>query len=180
MKNVIKANEPGLRGAALCAVIIMSAIVFPLKANGAAARENGEDFRNVAGKEWMLFEVRTGGKTISIDRMKLETGNMGGAFTISFREGESPNEGQAGGMGVPNRFFAPYTAGSRKTLSIGNIASTMMFAFMEPEELKEREYFDYLAKTTRWDLRKEKLELHSSNINGAEVILVFALLPGSR
>ena len=133
----------------------------------AASSDAEMTFNDVTGKEWVLTEIRSARSLILIDRAKLEASNMGGFFTLSFQEG------RVGGTGAPNRYFGPYTAGSGRALSFGNIASTMMAAFLEPEELKEYEYFAYLSKVTGWNLRGGKLELNSSNANGAEAVLVF-------
>ena len=156
-----------------CAVFVLPAMVFPLYVCGAPAQEGGVTFRDVEGKEWILLEVKSitsvgsAGETVSMDRKKLEDDNMGGAFTLSFQEG------RLSGMGAPNRYFAPYTTGGNRTLSIENIASTQMMAFKEPEGLRESEYFAYLSKVTRWDIREGKLELYSSNSNGTGAILLF-------
>ena len=152
-----------------CLALFLPVIVFPSSANGAAAQEAGAAFNEVEGKEWFLSEVRIAGKTTHIDRRKLEADNMGGFFTISFQEA------RVSGMGAPNRYFAPYTLGDHKSLNIGNIASTLMMAFKEPDDLKESEYFSYLPTVTRWDIRGGKLELYCSNNNKGEVVLVFSL-----
>ena len=152
----------------VCAALILPAIMFPLVASGAPAQENAADFRDVMGKEWILAELRSGGRTVTFDRYKLIADNLGGVFTISF------NENQASGMGAPNRYHGPYTSGS-STLSIGNLASTMMLAFKEPDGLSEKEYFDYLTRVTRWYLRAGKLELYSADSSGREAVLIFGI-----
>ena len=147
------------------AILMAPVIIFPCKVSGAASQESGTKFSDITGKEWILSELKKAGKTVSIDRKKLEADNMGSAFTLIF------NEDQVSGMGAPNRYFAPYTASANRSLSIGYAASTMMLAFREPEELKEKEFFDYLAATQRWDLFQGKLELYSKD----ETVLVFEL-----
>ena len=172
-------------------IFVLSAIVF-LSCSGGAPARNNETGRNAVtaaneternsdskggnsvtelkdaeGKEWILSEITGDGKTVVIDRKKLEADGMGGFFTIGFFEG------RVSGMAAPNRFLGPYTAGGGKALSIGNLASTMMAAFREPEELNEREYFDYLAGVTRWDVRGGKLELYTANNNKTETVLAF-------
>ena len=104
-------------------VLVLAAIVFPAAAFGAPAHDGAATFKDVEGKEWILSELRSAGKTISMDRQKLAADNLGGVYTISFRDDK------ASGMGAPNRYFAPFTAGNNRTLSIGLIASTMMLAF---------------------------------------------------
>jgi len=159
--------------AAFCAVLVLPAIMFPLRAGAAPAQDSGAVFKDVAGKEWFLSEVRNSGNTVTIDRQKLAADNMGGSFSITF------NENQVNGMGAPNRFFAPFTTGSNNSLGIGNLASTMMFAFKEPEGLNEKEYFDYLSKVTRWNLRDGQLELFctvSDTVSDrSDAVLVFTL-----
>ena len=130
-------------------------------------------FSDVEGKEWFLSEVRSAGNTVVMDRQKLEADSMGGFFTISFQGGNAANERQVNGVAAPNRYGGPYTLGSDKTLGIGLLRSTMMAAFKEPDGLNENGYFAYLSKVTRWDLREGKLEIYSSDSNGAEAILVF-------
>jgi len=151
----------------LCSVLVLPVMLLPGCAGGAAAKDSGANFKDVEGKEWILAELRSGGTTVTIDRVKLAADNMAGVYTAAFKDG------RIAGMGAPNRYFGPYTAGSGKSLSMGNMASTMMAAFKEPDALKEKEYYDYLSKVTRWDLRDGKLELYSSNAANAEAVLVF-------
>ena len=121
------------------------------------------------GKEWSLTELRSGGNTIQIDRTKLAAADTNGSFTISFQEG------RVSGIGWPNRYFGPYTTGSGGALTISDqLASTMMAAFVELDELKEHDYFAYLAKVTRWAVQNGKLELYSTS-DGRETVLVFEL-----
>jgi heat shock protein HslJ len=145
--------------------LMITVVLFPLRVDGAPAHDGGASFNSIEGKVWLLSEFRAAGKTVRINR---NDGNTRGIYTIGFQDG-----GQVNGMGAPNRFFGPYTNGGNRALSIGNLASTMMASLWEPEELKEREYFGFLSRVTRWDLREGKLELHSTNENAAEVILIF-------
>ena len=153
----------------LLSLIAFGAIMSPQNLSGAPARDADATFKNVEGKEWLLLEVKGGGKTVTLDRQKLSIDNFIGAFSLSFQED------RVSGMGAPNRYFGPYSFGANRSLSIGQIASTMMLAFREPDDLKEKEFFDYLSKVKRWDLSQGKLELYSANNNGSEVILVFVL-----
>jgi heat shock protein HslJ len=158
--------------AVFCVVFVLPLALIPLRASGAPAHEGGASFRDVAGKEWILEELKSDGKTIRMDRQALEAINLVGAYTISFQERDSGG-GQVAGMGAPNRYIGPYTVGSNRALSLGNMASTMMMAIREPEGLREVEYYGFLSKVTRWDLREGKLELYSSNANGTEAVLIF-------
>jgi heat shock protein HslJ len=160
-------------GVYMCAIFILPVIVFTLCAGGASSAGRKAEFRDAQGKEWALLEIRSQGKTVGIDRKKLEAGFPGGVFTLNFEEASPGSEGRVNGAGAPNRYFGPYTAGGNNALSIGNLASTKMAALFEPEELKEHEFFDYLSKAKRWDIRSGKLELYSTNSTGAETVLVF-------
>jgi len=167
MKNITKIL--------FCMTLFLPLIAFPTDASGAPAQEGGTSFKDVEGKEWLLSELRSSGKIVLIDRKKLEADNMGGFYTIIFRKDQASGENRVSGMGAPNRYFGPYVLGSNRALSFGNVASTMMMAFKEPDGLKENEYFAYLSRITRWDLRDGKLELYSSGSAGNEAILVFTL-----
>jgi heat shock protein HslJ len=76
-------------------------------------------------------------------------------------------------MGAPNRYFAPYELGEDRALSIKTVGGTLMASFKEPESLKEREYFAYLQNVTRWDLVQGQLQLHGTNAEGEETVLIF-------
>jgi heat shock protein HslJ len=154
-------------GLYLCAVFILPVLVFGSCASGASFRGSKAVFDDVQGKEWILLEIRSQEKTVSIDQNKLDAGFPNGAFTINFEED------RVSGVGAPNRYFGPCTVNSDKPLSIGNLASTMMAAIFEPEGLKEQEFFNYLSNAKRWDLKSGKLELYSTNSSGAETVLVF-------
>ena len=162
MENLVKA--------VFCSVLVLSAVGI---VHGAPAQEGGTTFKDVEGKEWILSEFVSAGKTVRMDRQKLELDNLGGVYTIQFQE-DRQSGNRVSGMGAPNRYFGPYTVGANRSLSIGNLASTMMMAFREPDGLRENEYFNYLSKVTRWDLRNGKLELYSSGNNRAETVLVFS------
>ena len=155
----------------VCTALLLPAIMFPIGASASPAPDLGStaDFKDVAGKEWILTEVRGSAKTVTMDRVKLIADNLGGVYTILF------NESQINGMGAPNRYFGPYTQSGGNALSIGNVASTMMLSFREPDGLSEREYFDYLAKVNSWNLRSGMLELTSLDSSGREAVLVYKL-----
>jgi heat shock protein HslJ len=133
----------------------------------------GEAFARVEGVEWVLAEIRRAGRTLRLDRQKYQAEDWGDIFTASFQEG------RLSGTGAPNRYFGPYTLGpddsegSGGAISIGNMASTLMMAIREPDEIKEIEFFGYLSNTVRWDLRGGRLELYSTNLDGEVVVLIF-------
>jgi len=145
----------------------------PASGNNAAGQVSSQGevkvLGDVEGKEWMLTELRSGGNTVRIDRSKLGGADTNGSFTIIFQDG------RVNGVGWPNRYFGPFTTGSGDALTISEaLASTMMAAFIELDELKEHEYYVYLSKVTRWAVRDGKLELYSTS-DGRETVLVFEL-----
>jgi len=117
---------------------------------------------DIIGKDWILDEVRTGQTAVKITK----TGTTA-VYTIKF-DAERVN-----GVGAPNRYFGPYTAGNDGTLTFGMIAGTMMAPLFEREDLREHDYFVYLEKATRWQLRNGKLELHTRNEGNTAVVLVY-------
>ena len=154
---------------ALLSAIVLGAVLFPQGVNGAPARDGGATFNDAEGKEWLLLELKSGGKTITMYRQKLALDNLIGVYSLSFKEG------RLSGMGAPNRYNAPYSVDVNRSLNIGLIASTMMAAFREPPGLKEKEFFDSLSATQRWDLFQGRLELYSKDNRGNEAVLVFVL-----
>jgi heat shock protein HslJ len=117
---------------------------------------------DIQGRDWILEEIRTNSATVRINR----PANVE-AFTIRF------DAERVSGIGLPNRYTAPYTVGEAGSLSIGVAASTLMATFIEIEGLNEREYYAYLAKVKCRDIRNGKLELTTSGANGETVILVY-------
>ena len=126
-------------------------------------------FNEVVGKEWLLSEIRNAGNTVQIDRAKLKSDHMGDFFSIRFRGGN------VNGTAAPNLYSGPYTSGSSGELSIGDLISTLMALEKEFEALTEYEYFGYLNNVTHWNLSGGKLELYSSNPDGAEAVLGFTV-----
>jgi len=117
--------------------------------------------------EWKLIEVYVNGKDTLFRRETLpkETGNF---FTVNFG-GEIVS-----GTGAPNRYTAPYTFGENQAVSIKLIRSTMMATFLEPEKLKEHEFFVYMQNAYSRKQTNERLELLSKTQDGGEVRLVFS------
>jgi heat shock protein HslJ len=134
-----------------------------------AACGSTPQFSDVRDKEWKLIAVRIGKETIAFDRNQLIDEGFGDIFTIRFAD-------QVSGMGAPNRYFGPYEAGKDLSLSIKNVAATLMAPIREPEKLKERDFFAYLGNAYRWNLNKEKqLELSTKGEDGVEAVMVFVL-----
>jgi len=126
------------------------------------------EFTDVRDKNWKLMEVRSG-KDIIFKRAMLTQESLKDVFTLRF------DAERANGTGYPNRYFTPYALSEKQAISIQPIASTLMLALSEPEQLKEREFFTYLEKADQWNLVKGNLELRSTNGEGAQVVLVFSL-----
>ncbi|MDR1411184.1 MAG: META domain-containing protein [Spirochaetaceae bacterium] len=143
---------------------------------GAGTAENGAEnivfvpgFNDVVGIEWRLIGVRASAENAAarFSRRELAEIGMENAYTLHF-DGK-----QLSGVAAPNRYFAPYEEGAGKALSIRAIAGTLMTAFREPENLKEREYFDYLENTGRWDLVRNQLQLYTRDGQGRAAVLIF-------
>jgi heat shock protein HslJ len=155
-------------GIVFLSVLMVLACATNGNAEGAAARnavspENqSTNIADIQGKDWILEEVRINAATVRIDRP-----NSVEAFTIMFEAD------RVGGFGFPNRYFGPYTTGEGNSLSIGNLAATLMMSFFDIVGLNEREYFAYLSNVTSWHLQNDKLELTSSGENGEAVVLVY-------
>ncbi|MDR0313064.1 MAG: META domain-containing protein [Treponema sp.] len=116
----------------------------------------------IQDKDWVLEEIRINTTTVPIVRPDNTE-----AFTIRF------DAEYVGGTGFPNHYRGPYTAGAGNSLSIGNMASTMMVALFEIEGLNEYEYYGYLSKVKSWAIQNGKLELTTSGQNGETVVLVY-------
>jgi heat shock protein HslJ len=127
---------------------------------------NAPEFSEVRDKNWKLLEVRAG-KDVIFQRSMLTQENLKDIYTLRF------DAERVSGAGCPNRYFAPYTLAEKQAINIQSIASTLMLALSEPEQLKEREFFSYLEKADQWNLVKGNLELRSVNDKGVTVFLVF-------
>ncbi|MDR0601292.1 MAG: META domain-containing protein [Treponema sp.] len=143
-------------------------MIAALAAMGACA--GSPKFSDVLGKEWRLIEIRTEPSNIVFDRSKLTAEGFGEIFTLNF------DAGRISGTGAPNRYFAPYEPGTDKdrTISIENVAGTLMAPVVEPEKLKEKEFFAYLQNTGKWNISNGNLELSTKGSDGREAVMVFA------
>jgi len=133
------------------------------------------EFSEVRDKDWKLMEVRSrtesafGKNNVIFQRSMLTQENLKNIYTLRF------DAERVSGAGCPNRYFSPYALAEKQAISIQPIASTLMLALSEPEQLKERDFFSYLEKADQWNIVKGNLELRSKNNEGAEVVLVFSL-----
>jgi heat shock protein HslJ len=143
-------------------IILILAGVLSLAACGSAPK-----FSDVQDKEWKLVAVKAGPEDLVFDRNRLIDEGFGDIFTLRFAD-------QVSGKGAPNRYFGPYEAGKDLSLTIKNVASTLMAPIREPEKLKERDFFTYLGNAYRWNINKKKqLELSTKGADGAEAVMVF-------
>jgi heat shock protein HslJ len=131
------------------------------------ASTNAANIPSIEGHEWKLIEVYVNGQDTLFRRNTLpaEAGNF---FTVNF-DGEIVS-----GTGAPNRYSAPYTLGDNQAVSIKLIRSTMMATFLEPEKLKEHEFFIYMQNAYELKLANERLDLLSKTQDGGAVRLVFS------
>lgn len=150
-------------------IIMMIILVSSLFAASCASRaEKGEnkatnmEFSSILGKSWELLEVKDASSETVIDRAGKE-----GVYTITFAE-----DGIAYGKGSPNNYRAPYTLTENNGITFSRIAGTLMAPLFEPDGLKERQYYVYLEKTTRWEISNGQLQLFTADDFG-EVILTF-------
>jgi heat shock protein HslJ len=134
--------------------------------NAHSSEGQSTSIADIQGKDWILEEVRINSATVRINRP-----NNVECFTLRF-DGE-----RMGGIGHPNRYFAPYTAGEGNSLSMGLAVATLMAPLFEINGLREHEYFAYLSKVKSWDIRSGKLELTGSGENGETLVLVYYSLP---
>jgi hypothetical protein len=111
--------------------------------------------------------IQTGARSIVLDRQKLESEGFPGVFTLVF-EDELVH-----GRGAPNTFRASYEQGQNQSLSVGNIAATLMAPLKEPEDFNEREYFTLLGNVYRWDFVQGDLKLYTKTGDGEDAVLVF-------
>lgn len=84
------------------------------------------------------------------------------SFTLSFNAADSTVSGKA----VCNRFFGKFTTGSRGTIHIGPLGSTMMAC---PDMELEQPYFDVLQAAERFTVKDHQLMMHQGGI----VIAIF-------
>jgi len=130
-----------------------------------ADHPSGEaDLNEFREKNWHLDKVRIGTTIISINR----NNKPDLTYTIMF------NTERFAGVGAPNHFFGSYAANKDHTISFKKIGSTRMVPIFEMYDIKEHEYFSYIERAARWDMRNEKLELYSSKKDGTKVVLMYS------
>jgi len=115
------------------------------------------------GKNWYLFEVVIGTNIIRINR----DDKPSLIYTIMF------NSERFTGIGAYSRYFGPYSVKKDHSLFLRRVTSTRLGSKYETDTFNEREYFKYMENVYRWEIRGGKLELYSSDDDGAQVILVY-------
>jgi len=123
----------------------------------------------VMDKELKLIDVRINNKSIGLNRDTLAIEGFGEIFTLTF------GSDRLSGVAAPNRYFAPYTLGSNQSITVSNVAGTLMAPIREPDKLKESEFLSYIENAYKWNMVKNNLELSSKGKDGGEVVLVFSL-----
>jgi len=126
-------------------------------------------FSDVAGKEWLLTEVRIQPNNILFDRNTLKSEGFENIFTLNF------DAERLSGTGAPNRYMAPFTLDKKQVIKVEPIAGTLMAPLREPEKLKEREFFNYIQNANKWNFANGSFELYTTGEDEAEVVLVFSL-----
>jgi len=124
-------------------------------------------FSEVRNREWILSAIRTAQETVILDRDGHTELGFGDIFTLRFEDA------MVFGTAMPNTYRGPYTLTENHGLAFGPKATTMMAAFMEPEEITENEFFAHMGNVSRWDLVDGNLELHTATEDGTETVLIF-------
>ena len=126
-------------------------------------------FSEVPDKEWKLIEVYVNERNTGFNRNSPANNNLQDIYTLSF------SDEFVSGVGAPNRYSAPYTAGEDRTIIIELVRATLMAPIGELSTLREYDYFGYIQNAYRWDIVNDKLEISSKLENGNEIRLVFSL-----
>ncbi|MDR2702319.1 MAG: META domain-containing protein [Spirochaetaceae bacterium] len=135
----------------------------------APSASTGADFlKTIIGKEWKLVELRLSGKSLFLDRNKLNSEGAGDYFTMTI------DNSRLSGRAAPNRYTTAYQAGSNNSLTLLPVVTTLMATSHDPERLQEREYYQYLAGVNSWKSNQKTLELYTTDANKKEAVLVYS------
>jgi heat shock protein HslJ len=147
-------------------IVSLLVVVFGFGCAGKpTSTSNVADFK---GKDWKLVEVWIDGKNSNFSRKDL-TDKTGDIFTLKL-DGENIS-----GTGAPNRYSAPYTLSGKQNISLKLIRSTMMASLLQPDKLKENDFFTYMQNINEWAIVNGRLEFSSKLEDGRKVKLVFSL-----
>jgi heat shock protein HslJ len=167
--KVLGEHGEGIMRKLVISVIFVTIFLASCKSNKSVANAAETSRNELKGTEWKLIEVRINNRNIGFDRNALVRQGFNDIYTLRF------DEELLGGVGAPNRYSAPYTLGSKQTINILLIRSTMMASLREPENLREHDYYAYMQNVYEWKLAGSNLELFSKTDDGREVRLLFTL-----
>ena len=145
-------------------LLLIFLLVILMACAGGARVNSSANIADIQDRDWALAELRSASGIVSIDRTRPGAAEV---YTLRF------DAERLSGGAAPNRYFGPYDSGPGNSLSIGLVASTLMAAIFENPDLKEQDYFTYLNRVMRWDLRDGNLELYTTDENGREFVLVY-------
>ena len=138
--------------------------------NACSSKPKIMDVTKVTDREWMLTEIKTKPRNITLNRNDSESKGFGNSFTLRF------DAERLGGVGAPNRYTAPYKIDQDQSIEVKDIAATLMAPIQELTNLKEHEYFAYLQNAYKWHASKGKLELHTKNKDGVKAVLIYTIV----
>jgi hypothetical protein len=134
---------------------------------GCVSHRAALNFDQIREKDWKLIELRVGEQRTGMVR-EGPAALPDDGYTLKFQDD------LVLGRAAPNHYRAPYELGDHQALSFSPVAATLMAPLHPPEGLQEGEYFAYLERVYRWDLRKGNLELHTATETGAPAVLVYS------
>jgi len=140
-------------------------------AGTAPAEEMPDAFSSVMNRDWVLSEIRTTLETVTLDRVMLAE-RFGPIFTMRF------DDTLVSGTAAPNTYRGPYMLADYQAITIGPLGTTRMATSVQPDELTENGFINYMYNVFMWNLAEENmvLELHTTADDGTETVLVFVLL----
>jgi len=139
-----------------------------MNSDQSADNNKGDILKTIIGKEWKLVEIRLSGKTVILDRAKLNAEGKGDIFTMTI------DSSKLSGKAAPNRYSTAYQAGPNNSLTLLPVITTLMAPIFEQEYLKEQEYYQYLGGVKSWKLNQKTLELYTTDADKKEAVLVYS------
>jgi hypothetical protein len=124
-------------------------------------------FKDIKDKIWRLVELRIGSGATIIDRSKMDAAGQGGFYVIQFT-----NEG-INGQAAPNRYFAAYNVQITRNVTLQTLVSTQQSTTVNIGGLLEPEYYYYLQRINRWELRGGQLHLYAPLSPDGESVLIY-------
>lgn len=146
---------------------VTAMLILAMAGGACVSHKAALSFDQVRGRDWKLTELKVADRRVAVT-WDGPAASLGDFYTLKFQDD------LALGRAAPNNYRAPFELGSDQGLSFSLIATTLMAPLKEPDALKEGEYFKYLERVYRWDLRDGNLELHTRTGEGLPAILVYA------